>query len=170
MYPLNPWKTGKRETMNQKLTDQQIGQTVDAMRCAGQKITGRALRAALRERYGVAGKTGRLVAACRGVREPVPEASLVCALQQQLRDAEMGRITALGERDRALARAERAEAREIAHQDRWATEIHSLRESVEQLKGERLRRQSLDDQVVRLQRELQVLHRRLAQYEEPSGS
>jgi hypothetical protein len=155
--------------MNQKLTDQQIGQTVEAMRCAGQKITGRALRAALRERYGVVGKTGRLVAACRGVREPVPDASVLTELKRQLQDAQLGRITALEERDRALARAERAEARETAHQDRWATEIHSLRESVEQLKGERLRRQSLDDQVIRLQRELQVLLRRLAQYEEPSG-
>jgi len=52
--------------MNQKLTDQQIGQTVEAMRCAGQKITGRALRAALRERYGVVGKTDRLASACVG--------------------------------------------------------------------------------------------------------
>jgi hypothetical protein len=33
-----------------------------------------------------------------------------------------------------------------------------------------VRRQSLDDQVVRLQRELLVLHRRLAHYEEPSGN
>jgi hypothetical protein len=47
--------------MNRKLTDQQIGQTVEALRCAGEKITGRALRAALRERYGAAGKTARLV-------------------------------------------------------------------------------------------------------------
>jgi hypothetical protein len=155
--------------MNQKLTDQQIGQTLEAMRCAGQKITGRALRAALRERYGVVGKTGRLASACRVVREPVLDASIVTELKLRLQDAEFGRIAAVEERDQALARAERAEARETAHQDRWATEIHSLRESVEQLKGERLRRQTLDDQVVRLQRELQVLHRRLAHYEEPSG-
>jgi hypothetical protein len=156
--------------MNQKLTDQQIGQTVETMRCAGQKITGRALRAALRERYGVVGRTGRLVAACRGLRDTVPDVSVVTELKQQLQDAELHTKAALEERDHALARAERAEARETAHQDRWATEIHSLRESVEQLKGERLRRQTLDDQVVRLQRELQVLHRRLALHEEPPPS
>jgi hypothetical protein len=40
-----------------------------------------------------------------------------------------------------LARAERSEAREIAHQDRWASEIHILREALEQLKSERARRQ-----------------------------
>jgi hypothetical protein len=156
--------------MNQKLTDQQIRQTVEAMRGTGQKITARALRAVLRERYGVVGKTGRLASACRGVREPVLDASIVTELKQQLQDAELGRVAAVEERARALARAERAEARETAHQDRWATEIHSLRESVEQLKGERLRRQTVEDQVVRLQRELQVLHRRLAHYEESSGS
>jgi|HubBroStandDraft_2_1064218.scaffolds.fasta_scaffold650657_1 hypothetical protein len=156
--------------MNRKLTDQQIGQTVEALRCAGQKVTGRALRAALRERYGAAGKTARLSSACRGLQVPPPDASFVTGLVQQLQTAELNRAAAIEERDRALARAERAEARETAHQDRWASEIHSLRESVEQLKGERLRRQSLDDQVVRLQRELQVLHRRLAHFEEPSGN
>ena len=156
--------------MNQKLGDQQIAQTVAAMRCAGQKITARALRAALRERYGAVGKTGRLASACRGVRESVPEAAIVSGLRQQLQDADLGRAAALEQRDQALARAERAEARETAHQDRWATEIHSLRESVERLKGERLRRQTLDDQVVRLQRELQVVYRRLAHYEDPRGS
>jgi chromosome segregation ATPase len=156
--------------MNRKLTDQQIGQTVEALRCAGEKITGRALRAALRERYGAAGKTARLAAACRDLRAPPPDASLVTELMQQLQNAKLNSATAIEERDRALARAERAEARETAHQDRWAAEIHSLRESVEQLKGERLRRQTLDDQAVRLQRELQVLHRRLAHYEEPSGN
>jgi hypothetical protein len=156
--------------MNRKLTDQQIGQTVEALRCAGEKITGRALRAALRERYGAAGKTARLVSACRGLQAPPPDASFVTELMLQLQNAQLSGATAIAERDRALARAERAEARETAHQDRWATEIHSLREAVEQLKGERSRRQSLDDQVVRLQRELQVLHRRLAQYEEPSGN
>ena len=156
--------------MNQKLSDQQIGQTLEVMRCAGQKITARALRAALRQRYGAVGKTSRVASACDRLREPMPEASIVTGLRQQLHDAELGRLAAVEERDRALARAERAEARETAHQDRWAAEIHSLRESVEQLKGERMRRQSLDDQVVRLQRELQVLHRRLAQYQEPSGN
>jgi hypothetical protein len=155
--------------MNQKLTDQQIGQTVEALRDAGQKITGRALRAALRERYGAVGKTARRASACRGAWEPVLDASLASELKKRLQDTELGRVAAVEERDQALARAERAEGRETAHQDRWATEIHSLRESVEQLKGERLRRQTLEDQLVRLQRELQVLHRRLAKYEEPPG-
>jgi hypothetical protein len=156
--------------MNQKLTDQQIEQAAESMRGAGLAVTARALRAVLRERYGVVGKAARLTLACRGLREPPPDAPSLAGLQQRLEIAEQGRAAAIEERDRALMRAERAEARETAHQDRWATEIHSLRESVEQLKGERLRRQTLDDQVVRLQRELQVLRRRLTDYEDPPGS
>jgi hypothetical protein len=140
------------------------------MRGAGQAVTARALRAVLRARYGAVGQAARLASACRALRKPVPDAPTLAGLQHRAEVAEQGRAAAIAERDRALARSERAEARETAHQDRWATEIHSLRESVEQLKGERLRRQTLDDQVVRLQRELQVLHRRLAHYEDPPGS
>jgi hypothetical protein len=155
--------------MNQKLTDQQIVQAAESMRAAGHPVTARALRAVLRERYGVVGKAARLTLACRGLRDPLPDGPTLAGLEQRLRIAEQGRAAAMEERDRALARAERAEARETAHQDRWATEIHSLREAVEQLKGERSRRQTLDDQVVRLQRELQVLRRRLTEYEDPPG-
>jgi hypothetical protein len=155
--------------MNHKLTDQQIEQAAKSMRRAGLTVTARALRATLRKQYGAVGRTSRLFAVCRGLRDLPPDASVQAEFQQRLLIAEQGRAAAIEERDRALARAERAEARETAHQDRWAIEIHSLRESVEQLKGERLRRQGLDDQVVRLQRELQVLHRRLADNEDPSG-
>jgi predicted kinase len=75
-------------------------------------------------------------------------------LRRQLLLAEQGMSEAIG-------RAERSEARELAHQDRWAAEIHTLRAAVEQLKGERTRRQALEEQVLRLQRELQALRRRL---------
>lgn len=153
--------------MNRKLTDQQIEQTVEFMRLAGQKITGRSLRATLRRRYGVAGNTGRLFSLCRALRAPQLKEPEIRELQQQVQNAELARATALEERDRALARAQRAEERETAHQDRWASEIHLLRESVEQLKGERLRRQQLEDRVIRLQRELQGLHLRLSQFEDP---
>ena len=60
-------------------------------------------------------------------------------------------------RERAIARAERSEARELAHQDRWANEIYALRENLEQLKGEHARRLAAEGQVLRLQQELQVL-------------
>jgi hypothetical protein len=39
------------------------------------------------------------------------------------------------ERDAALARAELAEYRERAHQDRWASEIDGLRQEMGRLRG-----------------------------------
>ena len=156
--------------MNRKLTDAQILTTFELLRDAGQSVSGRALRAALRQQYGAAGRTDRVFALCRSLREPtVPEPELIAELRRQMLAAEQDRAAAQDERDRALGRAERSEAREVAHQDRWANEIHTLRESVEQLKGERTRRQTLDDQLMRLQRELQTLRHRLARYEGKGG-
>jgi hypothetical protein len=43
-----------------------------------------------------------------------------------------------GERDAALARAELAEYRERAHQDRWANEIDTLRQEVARLRGKQI--------------------------------
>ena len=152
--------------MNRKLTDAQISSTFESLRDAGQSVSGRALRAALRQQYGAAGQTGRVFALCRRLRNPaVPESELIAKLRSQMLAAEQDRAQAQEERNRAVERAERSEAREILHQDRWANEIHALRESVEQLKADRVRRQTLEDHVLRLQRELQSLRQRLARYE-----
>jgi len=159
--------------VNRKLSDTQIEAAAALLQGTGRRVTGRALREMLRLQYGAAGNTARVFAVCRalgGSQAEESEESALTELQRQLQASEQGRALALQERDHALVRAERAEARELAHQDRWASEIHSLRESVDQLKSERLRRQSLEDQVVRLQRELQSVHRRLAQDEDPPRS
>jgi hypothetical protein len=149
--------------MNRKLSDAQIVATFESLRLAGASVSGRAVRAALRQQYGATGKTDRVFALCRTLREPpVPELERIAQLQRQLVAAEQGRAVAEGERDLAVARAERSEAREVLHQDRWANEIHTLRESVEQLKAERAQRQVLDTHVLRLQREVQALRQRLA--------
>jgi hypothetical protein len=144
--------------MNRKLTDAQISAAFDSLQRSGAGVSVRAVRAALRAQYGVAGKTARLSALCRQLRAPVlvnqPE---VFELRRQVLLAEQALSAAHRERDAVIGRAERSEARELAHQDRWAGEIHRLREAVEQLKGERTRRQALEEQVLRLQRELQAL-------------
>jgi hypothetical protein len=150
--------------MNRKLSDEQITTTFEALRTAGQNISVRAVRAALRERFGAAGKSERVFALCRALRQPaVREPELIEHLRCALLQAEQSRTVAQQERDQALDRAQRSEARELAHQDRWANEIHLLRENVVQLKGERTRRQVLEETVLRLQRELQELQLRLAQ-------
>jgi hypothetical protein len=154
--------------MNRKLTDAQITSTFELLRNAGQNVSGRALRAALRQQYGAAGKTGRVFAICRRLREPeVPEPERIAQLRGQMMAAEQDRASAQDERDRAIERAERSEAREISHQDRWANEIHALRESVEQLKDERTRRQRLEDHVLGQQQKQQSRRPRRGRDEVP---
>ena len=146
--------------MNRKLTDQQIVSTFEALSRTGIAVSGRALRAALRAQFGAVGKTERVFALCRSRRGPDEPAS-VRELHARLEEAEQGRAAAEVAREQALQRVERSEAREMAHQDRWANEIHALRQTVQQLQGESGRRLALEDQVVRLQRELQGLRHRL---------
>jgi hypothetical protein len=152
--------------MNRKLSDAQIAITFESLRNAGQSVSGRAVRAALRQQFGAAGKTSRVFALCRALRDPpIREPELIVDLRRAVLAAEQATTAVQAERDQALGRAQRSEAREVAHQDRWANEIHALRESLEQLKGERARRQVLEDIVLRLQRELQSLRNQLASLE-----
>ncbi|HEY2419735.1 MAG TPA: hypothetical protein VGH84_17600 [Steroidobacteraceae bacterium] len=144
--------------MNRKLTDAQISAAFVALGSTGQSVSVRALRTALRQQYGATGKTARIYEVCRKLRlPPAPEPPPTGDLQRRLLLAEQGLSAAQLARDEAISRAERSEARELAHQDRWADEIHTLRAAVEQLKGERTRRQAVEDQVLRLQRELRAV-------------
>ena len=142
--------------MNRKLTDEQIVATFRDLSARNNHVSGRSLRAALREQFGAAGKTDRIFALYRALKAP-PSAEPVDVLDLRQRIAEQEQLLTA-----ALNRAERSEAREIAHQDRWANEIHELRETVERLKGEAVRRKELEAQVLLLHRELQLLRGRLA--------
>ena len=153
--------------MNRKLTDQQIVSTLEALSATGMPVSGRALRAALRAQFGAVGKTERVFALCRS-RRGSDEPASACELHARLEEAEQGRAAAEVAREQALQRVERAEAREMAHQDRWANEIYALRQTVQQLQGESQRRRALEDQVLRLQRELQGLRNRLGPDEKPT--
>jgi hypothetical protein len=138
--------------MNRKLTDEQITAAARSLRESGQRLSGRALRAVLRRQYGAAGKTDRLFALCRELQPSEKQPPIISELRGALRVAEQDRAAALEERDRAVEGAERSETREIAHHDRWANEIHVLRE-----------------QVLRLQQELRVLRQRAASVEGQGG-
>ncbi|MGA2563609.1 MAG: hypothetical protein ABSF96_08620 [Steroidobacteraceae bacterium] len=142
--------------MNRKLTDQQIVATFRDLSAHSKRVSGRALRAALRQEFGVAGKTDRIFALYRALKAP-PSAQPADVLELRERIAEKDQLLTA-----ALSRAERSEAREVAHQDRWANEIHNLRQTVEQLKSEAVRRKELEAQVLLLHRELQELRGRLA--------
>lgn len=149
--------------MNRKLTTEQIISTFQQLQATEGTVSGRALRAALRQRFGAAGKTARIFALCRSLQRPkIDEAALVLELRQRQQEAERAKLEAQAARDQALERAMRAEAREVSHQDHWAREVDQLRQLVQQLSGEAARRQALDLEVLRLHRELQALRARLA--------
>lgn len=120
MYPLRA-VFGRVGGVNRKLTDEQITSTFEALRRTGVAVSGRGLRAALHRQFGAAGKTDRVFALCRALQ--APEVAAVAELRRRLEEAERGRAAAESARDEALGRAVRAEAREMAHQDRWAEEI-----------------------------------------------
>jgi hypothetical protein len=118
--------------VNRKLTEQQIVSTFEALSRTGMPVSGQVLRA----RFGAAGRTEPVFALCRSLRKRDAPAS-VTELRSRLEEVEQGRAAAEVARERALQRAERCEAREITHQDRWANEIYAPRQKVQRLQGKR---------------------------------
>jgi hypothetical protein len=129
----------------------------------GVPVTHRALRQALRERFGAAGKSARVlkvwheeadrVAARRRDRETPVNPALptdVVVLQERLREVERSAEV-------LKARAELAELREQAHQDRWGLEIDRLRRELAAQPNYARDNRNLQDTVTRLTVELQVL-------------
>jgi len=131
-------------------------------------VSHRALRQALRDRFGAAGKTARVLkiwheeagrwTAPRRTAEPPPvTASLstdVVVLQEQLAEAQR-------EAAQFKTRAELAEMREEAHQTRWAVEIDRLRQELRAQPNYRRDVHSMQDTITRLTVELSVLRNAL---------
>jgi hypothetical protein len=147
--------------MNRRLSDATIRSTVRELLAAQAQVSGRRLRRVLRERFGAVGKTQRVFQIWReeSSREeswspaaaPVPPwvAPDVAELQNRVAVAE---LTAA----ETLARAERAEYREQAHQDKWATEIDRLRQQLRAQESLLRENRMLRDRVTELSRELMV--------------
>ena len=158
--------------MIRKLTDQQIIAVCRELFAADPSASGRALRAELKRRYGSSGKTDRVFAAWRMLRDEIAiktpgDAALINDLKRQvvelvarLNDADLARESA---EQRALL----SEAREIAHQNRWANEIHDLRNEVRRLTGEGRRQGPLESRVLELTREVATLKAQLSQRPRP---
>lgn len=166
--------------MHRKLSDDQILATARAVLSRHPSASGRLLRAELRRRFGSAGRTDRVFSLWRSLTRasaspsPPSEAPTVLSsppwldgssTEALLREARERVRRAEEARDAAIARAERAEAREIAHQDRWANEIHDLRERVRALAAQAARALPLERRLMELTREQQQLIARLALYE-----
>jgi hypothetical protein len=132
--------------------DHHIRDTCRELMAAG-RVSGRALRRALRERYGSAGKTDRVFRVWREETERKSEAAQpqlptdIAELQRRLLVAEEAA-------KENLARAERAELREQAHQDRWAMEVDRLRQEVQAQPRYAAELRALQERVLRLTVEL----------------
>jgi hypothetical protein len=143
--------------MNRRLSDQRIRATCRALVAAhAGRVSGRQLRAELRKRFGAVGKTARVFQIWREVVFPdVPLSTpLSPALPVEVAELQGRMVVAEAAAAEMLARAERAEYREQAHQERWAAEVDSLRQSAGHQPTAAMTIRALQEQVFELSREL----------------
>ena len=146
--------------MNLRLGEERIRRTCRELLAGSDRVSGRALRRELRTRFGAVGKTARVFQIWREESAPPVSAPAstespdVAELQQRLRVAEAAAAD-------NLARAERAEFREQAHQDHWMMEIDRLREQLRAQPKYAAEIRGLQEQVLRLSAELQAARRLL---------
>jgi hypothetical protein len=150
--------------VNTRLLDHQIRHTCRDLIAGGGRVTGRRLRRTLRERFGAAGKTDRVfqiwreetVRSAEAARPKLP--TDIAELQHRMLAA--GQLAA-----ETLARAELAELREQAHQDRWAMEIDRLRQEAHARPKYAAEIRALQERVLRLTVELHAARTLLASKE-----
>lgn len=139
--------------MNRRLTEEHIRTTCRDLLAGARRPSGRELRRELRHRFGAVGKTARVFQIWR-------EESLICAAMPM--SGEPGDLAELERRlrraeeaaEQNLARAERAEYRERAHQDKWAMEIDRLRTQLNAQPNYAAEVRALQEQVLKLTVEL----------------
>jgi hypothetical protein len=127
--------------MNQRLSEPRIRATCRELLAKTGRVSGRALCAALRTRFGAVGKTERVFAIWReeSAAKAAAGVSPVAGVAAVAEIAELKRLLVAAEGAAAenLARAERAELRERAHQEKWAMEVDRLRMEVAAMRGGR---------------------------------
>jgi hypothetical protein len=149
--------------MNRRLTEIQIRATCRELITQEGPISGRRLRAELRSRFGAAGKTQRVFRVWREMTQRMAEgAGTTDDLKGQVATAEQAAA-------RNLERAELAEYREQAHQERWAAEIDQLRQQLNAHQGRAAEMRRLEERVLQLSRELMAAREELAREQGNSG-
>ena len=141
--------------MNLRLSDERIRSTCrDLMREHG-RVSGRSLRRVLRERFASVGKTARVFQIWReeAGTHTLPVNSQAAGPSPEIEGRLAAAEAAAAEN---LARAERAEYREMAHQDRWGMEVDRLREQLRAAPKYAAEIRHLQEQVLRLSAELQA--------------
>lgn len=149
--------------MNQLLTDAAIRTTCRELLARSPHVTGRELRRVLKHQYQAVGKTERVFRIWREEQTARAEAGRALPMtldQRQLLERLTAAETA-AEQNRL--RAERAELREQAHQDRWAAEVDELRQVVKAQPKYAAELRALQERVLRLTVELHAARRLLAE-------
>lgn len=132
-----------------KLTDAQVRGVIADLRDRQERVTGATLRRELQDRYGSPGGVSRIY---RLLRESPPvDPVRVAAVEQEILETR--------------ERAERAEAREEAHQRRWAADVDRLRQRVRELEAAEKDARRWHDAYQRVAIELQSMQLRLAEME-----
>ncbi len=127
------WCYQALRAMNRRLSESRIRSTCRELLGKKGRVSGRALCAELRKRFGAVGKTERVFAIWR--EETQAKGGAAAAVSVDI--AELQRRLAAAEAAAAenLKRAELAEYREQAHQEKWAVEVDALRQRVKALQG-----------------------------------
>ncbi len=151
MFPLET-VASRVGRVNRRLTDQHIRATCRELLTGERRPSGRELRRQLRHRFGAVGQTARVFQIWReeSATAVLPHTAIpsdLAELERRLRIAEEAAA-------QNLARAERAEYRERAHQDKWAMEIDRLRTQLNAQPNYAAEVRALQEQVVRLTVEL----------------
>jgi hypothetical protein len=146
--------------MGRQLTDEEIRSTLATLLHTRTQVSGRSLRRALRARFGAVGRTARVFQIWREMTGTTDRGALELSeySKEQLRAGEL-RVRA------AEARALLAEEREQAHQDKWAGEIHALREQLARHEASMPRSGVAHETYHRLYAAYLETRRRLARYE-----
>jgi hypothetical protein len=146
--------------MARQLSDEEVRSTLVTLLQSRAQVSGRSLRRALRARYGAVGRTARVFQIWREMTggSARGEAELSDYSKEQLRAGEL-RVRA------AESRAVLAEEREQAHQDKWAVEIHALRQQLAQHEASMPRSGVPHETYHRLYAAYLEVRRRLARYE-----
>jgi hypothetical protein len=149
--------------MNCRITETSLRNVCRELLDRDNNVSHRALREVLRERFGAAGKTARVLAVWREESERAARARFesqqpsqpqlpndVRELQQRLAEAEL--IA-----EQMKTRAQLAELREQSHQDHWAVEVDRLREQLRAQPNYAREVRTLKSTVIRLTAEISAL-------------
>lgn len=140
-----------------QLRDSQIVGVIRELDARGDRVSGAAVRAELARRFGARGGVARVYRLLHAQRQGFRhEESANLAERVRVLEAQLAAMT---------ERAERAEYRELVHQDRAAIEIHNLREKLRQLQMAPRVEGVQHEQFMRAYREVIALRKRVAELE-----